>query len=54
MSAGDDIRLELTFAQLALLHKSLQAVKTLGVLPPQDELLDDTLQLVDLALAHSV
>jgi hypothetical protein len=30
-----------------LIHKSLEAVKTLGALPPQDELLEDTIQAVD-------
>jgi hypothetical protein len=47
-------RLELTFDQLALIHKSLQAVRTLGVLPPRDELLDDTILLVDQALDAAV
>jgi hypothetical protein len=46
--------LELTFDQLALIHKSLQAVRALGVLPPRDELLDDTMQLVDQALDEAV
>jgi hypothetical protein len=46
--------LKLSFGQLALLHKSLQAVKTLGALPPQDEVLNDTIQLVDLALKKAV
>lgn len=54
-SAGDSTdkdthELKLTFAELALVYKSLQAVKTLGALPPQDKLLNDTMQLVDLAL----
>jgi hypothetical protein len=47
-------RLELTFDQLALIHRSLQAVRALGVLPPRDELLDDTMQLVDQALDDAV
>jgi hypothetical protein len=47
-------RLELTFDQLALIHRSLQAVRALGVLPPRDELLDDTMQLVDQALDEAV
>jgi hypothetical protein len=53
---GHDLnpRLELTFDQLALIHKSLQAVRALGVLPPRDELLDDTMQLVDQALDEAV
>jgi hypothetical protein len=42
--------LKLTFGELTLIYKSLQAVKTLGSLPPQDELLNDTMQLVDQAL----
>jgi hypothetical protein len=46
--------LKLTFGQLALVYKSLQAVKTLGALPPQDELLNDTIQLVDLAMEEAV
>jgi hypothetical protein len=54
MSGRNDIDVKLTFAQLALVYKSLQAAKTLEALGAQDELLDDTLQLVDLALAHSV
>jgi hypothetical protein len=46
--------LKLTFGELALIYKSLQAVKTLGVLPPQDELLNDTIQLVDQALGRAI
>jgi hypothetical protein len=42
--------LTLRFSELALLYKSLQAAKTLGALPPQDELLNDTIQIVDQAL----
>jgi hypothetical protein len=42
--------LKLTFGELTLIYKSLQAVKSLGALPPQDELLNDTMQLVDQAL----
>jgi hypothetical protein len=46
--------LKLTFGELALIYKSLQAVKTLGALPPQDELLNDTIQLVDQALDRAI
>jgi hypothetical protein len=46
--------LKLTFGELALVYKSLQAVKTLGALPPQDELLNDTIQLVDQALDRAI
>ena len=42
--------LQLTFDELALIYKSLQAAKALGALPPQDELLNDRIQLVDQAL----
>jgi hypothetical protein len=46
--------LELTFDQLSLVHKSLQAVRTIGALPPRDELLEDTIELVDQALDRAV
>jgi hypothetical protein len=46
--------LTLSFPELALIYKSLQAAKTLGALPPQDELLNDTIQLVDQALNRAV
>jgi hypothetical protein len=42
--------LTLTFDELVLIYKSLQAVKTLGALPPEDELLEDTIRVVDQAL----
>jgi hypothetical protein len=51
---AEDIELKLSFRQLTLIHKALQAVKTLGALPPQDELLQDTLHRVDLALDEAV
>jgi hypothetical protein len=41
---------QLTFDELALIYKSLEAVKTLRALPPQDELLEDTIQVVDQSL----
>jgi hypothetical protein len=37
--------LTLTFDELALIYKSLRAVKTLGALPSEEELLEDTIQL---------
>jgi hypothetical protein len=46
--------LQLTFDELALTYKALQAAKALGALPPQDELLNDTIQLVDQALDRAV
>ena len=46
--------IRLTFDQLAMIHKSLQAVRTLALLPPEDELLDDTMELVDQALSEAV
>ncbi len=48
------LELKLSFAELALIYKSLQAAKTLGALAPQDELLDDTIQLVDQALNRAI
>jgi hypothetical protein len=47
------IELRLSFRELTLIHKSLQAVKTLGA-HEQDELLNDTMQLVDVALNEAV
>jgi len=46
--------LTLTFDEVALIYKSLQAVKTLGALASEDELLDDTIQLVDQALSGAL
>jgi hypothetical protein len=47
--------LKLTFDELALIYKSLQAVKTLGALPSEDELLlEDTIQLVNQALNDAI
>jgi len=46
--------LRLSFRELALIYKSLQAAKTLGALPPQDELLNDTIQLVEQALNRAL
>ena len=45
--------LKLSFGELTLIYKSLQAVKALGPLPPQDELLNDTILLVDQALSRA-
>jgi hypothetical protein len=42
--------LKLSFDQLALIQKSLLAAKSLGVLSQEDELVDDTIQLVNQAL----
>jgi hypothetical protein len=46
--------LTLTFDELALIYKSLQAVKTLGALPSEEELLEDTIQLFDQALNGAI
>jgi hypothetical protein len=46
-SEPETYELRLSFGELALIYKSLEAVKTLGALPPQDELLNDTIQLID-------
>ncbi len=48
--AQERILLRLTFSELVLIHKALQAVKTIGALPPQDDLLNDTMQMVDVTL----
>jgi hypothetical protein len=51
---GVEQELKVTFDELALIYKSLQAVKVLGALPPQDELLDDTIEVIDRALNAAV
>jgi hypothetical protein len=43
-------QLTLTFRELAVIYKSLQAAKALEALPPRDELLVDTIELVDQAM----
>ena len=50
----EELQLRLTFGELVLIFKALQAVKTLDGLPRQDELLDDTIDLVDRALSAAV
>ena len=49
----DTARYELTlsFDELTLIFKSLLAAKSLGVFSQSDELVDDTIQLVDQALS---
>ena len=54
MSNGHDTaryELTLSFDELTLVYKSLLAAKSLGVLSQSDELVDDTIQLVDEALS---
>ena len=46
--------LRLTSPELALVYKSLLAAKTLGALSLQNDLLDDTIHLVDQALQRAV
>jgi hypothetical protein len=51
-SFGDAKTYELKFSfdELTLIYKSLLAAKALGLLPQEDERVDDTIQLVDQAL----
>jgi len=46
-------KVQLTFDQLVLIYKSLEAVRTLSVLQG-DELLDETIEIVDRALEDAV
>jgi hypothetical protein len=48
------IELKLSFRELELIHRSLEAVRTLRLAEHQDDLLADTLQLVDVALEGAV
>jgi hypothetical protein len=54
--ASDDhtIELRLGFRELVLIHRSLEAIRTLGLVERQDNLLTDTLQLIDVALDEAV
>jgi hypothetical protein len=47
-------KLQLTFDQLVLIYKSLEAVRTLALLPRGDELLDETIAIIDRALEDAV
>jgi hypothetical protein len=53
--SGDEepIQLKLGFRELDLIHRSLEAVRTLGLVARQDDLLTDTLQLIDVALEEA-
>jgi hypothetical protein len=48
------IELKLGFGELVLIHRSLQAIRTLGLVEQQDELVTDMLQLIDVALEGAV
>jgi hypothetical protein len=48
------IEVKLGFHQLDLIYRSLEAVRTLGLVGRQDDLLTDTLELVDAALQGAV
>jgi hypothetical protein len=54
LEPAETYELKVGFGELTLIYKSLQAVRTLGALPPQGELLDDTIELVDQALQQAV
>jgi hypothetical protein len=45
-----ELEVRLSLAELALIYKSLEAAKTLRALPRQNELLDDTIHVVDQSL----
>ena len=53
-SEAEPIELKLGFRQLDLVYRSLQAVRTLGLVERQDDLLTDTLELFDAALQGAV
>ena len=48
------IELKLGFRELVLIHRSLQAIRTLDLVERQDDLLTDTLQLIHVALEGAV
>jgi hypothetical protein len=50
----DLIELKLGFSELVLIQRSLEAVRTLGLVDGRDDLLTDTLQLIEVALEEAV
>jgi hypothetical protein len=48
------IALKLSIHELVLIHRSLEAVRTLELVERQNDLLTDTLQLIDVALEEAV
>ncbi|MFL5971095.1 MAG: hypothetical protein ACJ750_01760 [Gaiellaceae bacterium] len=48
------VNLKIGFRELVLIHRSLEAVRTLALVEGQDDLLTDTLQLIDVALEEAV
>jgi hypothetical protein len=50
----ESIGLELGFRELVLIHRSLEAIRALGLAERQEDLLADTLQLIDVALEEAV
>jgi hypothetical protein len=53
-SLKEPIELKLAFGELVLIHRSLQAIRTLGLVEQQDEVVADMLQLIDVALESAV
>jgi hypothetical protein len=54
MRDDETIELKLGFRELVLIHRSLQAIRTLDLVERKDDLLIDTLQLIDVALQGAV
>jgi hypothetical protein len=52
-SHEDLVELKLGFRELVLVHRSLEAVRTLGLIEGKDDVLTDTLQLIDVALEEA-
>jgi hypothetical protein len=48
------VELKLGFQELVLIHRSLEAVRTLGLVEDQNDRLTDTLQLIDVLLEEAV
>jgi len=53
VSGDEQIELRLMVRQLEFIERSLRAIRIIGVPEPQVEVLDDTLQLVAVALAQT-
>jgi hypothetical protein len=54
VTEADSFELKLGFRELVLIHRSLEAVRTLRLDQHHDDLLADTLQLIDVVLEGAV
>jgi hypothetical protein len=54
MSGDDQVEVRLSVHELEMIDRSLKAVKELGAAPEEKDILEDALQLVDVALSSAL